>query len=62
MVGQNLNVLYVCSGDGVLVKEEEEQTETWVAGKYKCASSMETFWYYCDGMRAQSSCPIFASL
>jgi hypothetical protein len=48
-------VLFVYSGDGVEVKEEEEQAETWEAGKYKCASSIETFWYYCDGTHAHSN-------
>jgi hypothetical protein len=33
--------------------EEEEQTESREAGKYRCASSVEMFWYYCDGTRAQ---------
>ena len=33
----------VYSGDGVKVKEEEEQTQTWETGKH-----------YCDGIHAQS--------
>jgi hypothetical protein len=56
LVGQNLNILYVCAGDGVPVKEEKEQRGTWIAGKYKCTV------YYCDGTHAQSSCLIFALL
>jgi len=60
LVGQNLNILYVHSGDGVLVKKEvkkeEEHSGTWAAGKYKCTM------YYCDGKHAQSSCLIFSLL
>ena len=56
LVSQNLNILYVHSGDGVLVKEEEEQSGAWAAGKYKWTM------YYCDDTRAQSSCLIFALL
>jgi len=40
----------------VVVKEEEEQSGTWAAGKYKCTM------YYCDGTHAKSSCLIFALL
>jgi hypothetical protein len=62
MVGQNLSVLFVCSGDGVLMKEEEEERATWVAGTYKCASCVEKFWYYCDGTHPQSCWLIIALL
>jgi hypothetical protein len=42
-------------GDSVEIAEEEEQAESLDAGKYKYASSLEMFWYYCDGTHAQSN-------
>jgi len=48
-------VVFVFLDESVEIAEEEEQAESWVAGKYKCASSVEMFWYYHDGTHAESS-------
>ena len=42
-------------GGSVEIAKEEEQAASWEAGKYKCISSVEMFWYYCDGTHAESS-------
>ena len=48
------NDCYICFlGDGVEIAEEEEQAESWAEGEYKCAGSVEMFWYCCEGTHAE---------
>jgi len=48
-------VVFFFLGESVEIAEEEEQAESWVAGKYRCASSVEMFCFFCNGTHAESS-------
>jgi hypothetical protein len=47
MIEQHLSiVLYVCSDDGIELKEEEEQTETWMTGELKHTTCTVKLFYW----------------